>query len=269
MAKKGKGHKNRDAGQDRGAGGADRAAGEAIFLAEYDESGFPHPSLTVDVALLTAADDALHALLLRREGHPEMHKWALPGGFVRLDESLEEAAARVLREKAGLSGVFLEQLYTFGDLGRDPRTRVVTVAYYALVPSERLTAAGIPGGEASQLARLRVPWLGERGGPVEARDGSGAVLPLAFDHAEILGTAVKRLRGKLDYAPIGFRLLPEVFSLRALQQVHEVISGRRFNKDSFRRRMLASGQLQATGERRLDVEYRPPELYRHVDAVDR
>jgi len=261
VAKKGKGHKNRDSGEDRGAG-------EASFLAEYDEAEFPHPSLTVDVALLTATDDALHALLLRREGHPDMHKWALPGGFVRLDESLGEAAARVLREKVGLNGVFLEQLYTFGDPGRDPRTRVVTVAYYALVPSERLTAAGVPGGEASQLARMRVPWLGERGGPVEAIDGSGARLALAFDHAEILGMAVKRMRGKLDYAPIGFRLLPEVFSLRALQQIHEVISGRRFNKDSFRRRMLASGQLEATGERRTDVEYRPPELYRFVDAAE-
>jgi 8-oxo-dGTP diphosphatase len=262
VAKKGKRHKNRDVGEDR-------TAGEAGLLAEYDESVFPHPSLTVAVALLTATGDALHVLLLRREGHPEIHKWALPGGFVRLDESLGEAAARVLREKAGLSAVFLEQIYTFGDPGRDPRTRVVTVAYYALVPKERLIAAGVPGGAASQLARLRVPWAGERGGPVAALDDLGAALPLAFDHAEILGTAVKRLRGKLDYAPIGFRLLPEVFSLGALQQIHEVISGRRFNKDSFRRRMLASGRLEATGQHQTDVEYRPPALYRYVDAVHR
>ena len=229
-----------------------------------DLESFPHPSLTVDVALLTAADGALHALLVQRSSPPDSGKWALPGGFVRVDESLDEAAARILRDKAGLDGLFIEQLYTFGELGRDPRARVVSVAYYALVPPERLRAAGIPGGEPAVTARLRVPWAGERGGLVEALDRSGEPLPLAFDHAEMLGLAVKRLRGKLDYAPIGFELLPDRFSLRALQQIHEAILGRRLNKDSFRRRMLAGGQLEATGERRTDVEYRPPELYRFV-----
>jgi 8-oxo-dGTP diphosphatase len=254
VAKKGKGHKHHQ-------------PDETAFLAEYDAAEFPRPSLTVDVVLLTAVEGDLRALLLRRAQHPEAGKWALPGGFVHLDEGLDQAAARVLREKAGLDGVFLEQLYTFGDPARDPRTRVVTVAYYSLVTPARLAAAGIPGGEAATLARLRVPWEGETGGAVEALDASGAALPLAFDHAAVLGLAVKRLRGKLDYAPIGFELLPDVFSLRALQQIHEVISGRRLNKDSFRRRMLASGQLVATGERRTDVEYRPPELYRHAGTA--
>jgi 8-oxo-dGTP diphosphatase len=244
-----------------------RPDGEAEFLAEYDASAFVRPSLTVDVALLTVAEGSIRVLLLERSHHPQQGKWALPGGFVAIDESPDAAAARVLGEKAGLAGLFLEQLYTFGEPGRDPRTRVVTVAYYALVPAERLVTAGVPDGEKAQLARLHVPWPGERGGPVEAVDPSGAPLPLAFDHAEILGTAVKRLRGKLDYAPIGFRLLPERFSLRALQQIHEVISGRRLNKDSFRRRMLATGQLEATGEHRTDVEYRPPELYRFVEPA--
>jgi len=256
VAKKGKGHKNRDGGAHEGP-------------LSRDLEAFPHPSLTVDVALLSVADGALQVLLLERPLPPDAGRWSLPGGFVQIDESLDEAAARVLRETAGLSGVFLEQLYTFGGLARDPRARIVTVAYFALVPSGRLIAAGVPGGAASQLARLRVRWSGGRGGPVEALDGSGAVLPLAFDHAEILGTTVKRLRGKLDYTPIGFRLLPEVFSLRALQQVQEVICGRPLNKDSFRRRMLASGLLEATGQRQTDVEYRPPELYRFVDGVDR
>jgi 8-oxo-dGTP diphosphatase len=235
---------------------------EASFLAEYDVTAFERPSLTVDVALLTASDGWLRALLLQRGSHPEQGKWALPGGFVGPAESLDGAAARVLRQKVGLERVFVEQLYTFGDPKRDPRTRVVTVAYYALVPAERLMAAGVAGGQAVRVARLRVSWAGERGGPVEALDETGRPLPLAFDHAQILGMTVKRLRGKLDYAPIGFELLPERFSLRALQQVHEVISGKRLNKDSFRRRMLASGQLEPTGERRTDVEYRPPELYR-------
>jgi 8-oxo-dGTP diphosphatase len=277
VAKKGKGHKNREAeaGPDfrssgEGAsppskppsGPSNSSSGEAGFLAEYDAAEFPHPSLTVDVVLLTATVDSLHALLVRREHHPELGKWALPGGFVRLDESLDAAAARVLLEKAGLSDVFLEQLYTFGAVERDPRTRVITVAYYALVPGDRLAAAVVPGGAPTRLARLAIPWSGEHGGPIRALDADGAEIALSFDHPEILGLAVKRLRGKLDYAPIGFELLPEVFSLRDLQQIHEVISGRRTNKDSFRRRMLASGQLEATGERNTEVEYRPPELYR-------
>jgi 8-oxo-dGTP diphosphatase len=240
----------------------DTPGDEASFLADYDATAFDRPSLTVDVALLTASDGWLRALLLRRATHPEQEKWALPGGFVGLAESLDDAAARVIRQKVGLGRVFVEQLYTFGDPKRDPRTRVVTVAYYALVPAERLAGAGVAGGETVQVARLHVPWAGELGGPVEALDEIGQPLPLAFDHAQILGMTVKRLRGKLDYAPIGFELLPERFSLRALQQIHEVISGRRLNKDSFRRRMLASGQLEPTGERRTDVEYRPPELYR-------
>ena len=270
MAKKGKDHKHREIGPAAQPGAVAPAdSGEAAFLAEYDAAEFPRPSLTVDVALLTATDTALHALVLKRDRHPEVGKWALPGGFVGLDEGLDEAAARVVSEKAGLSGVFLEQLYTFGEPRRDPRTRVITVAYYALVPAERLAAAGVPGGDPADLARLQVPWAGEAGGPIEALDGSGRPLPLAFDHAEILGMAVKRLRGKLDYAPIGFQLLPEVFSLRALQQIHETISGRKTNKDSFRRRMLASGLLDATGERRTDVEYRPPELYRYSGARER
>ena len=237
---------------------------EAAFLADYDVTAFPRPSLTVDVALVTALEGHLRALLMRRAELPERGKWSLPGGFVALDESLDAAAARVLAGKAGLEDVFTEQLYTFGDPGRDPRTRVVTVAYYALVPAERLAMAVDSSGSELALAPLRVPWAGETGGPIEALASDGSTLSLAFDHAEILGMAVKRLRGKLAYAPIGYELLPGRFSLRALQDVHETILGRRLNKDSFRRRMLASGELEPTGERRTDVEYRPPELYRVV-----
>src|SRR6185503_6323614 len=106
---------------------------EREFLASYDAARFPHPSVTVDLALLTASRGKLHAVLVRRTEHPDRGRWSLPGGFVRMDESLDRAAVRVLRDKAGLEGVFLEQLYTFGEPDRDPRTRVITVAYYALV----------------------------------------------------------------------------------------------------------------------------------------
>ena len=186
----------------------------------------------------------------------------MPGGFVRLDESLDAAAVRLLRDKAGLGGVFIEQLYTFGTVGRDPRGRIITVAYYALVDAERLRDAARDAN--ANIARLRVPWAGEVGGAVELFDADGNRLALAFDHALIVGMAVKRIRGKLDYAPIGFQLLPPDFTLRQLQDVHEAIRGELVNKDSFRRRMLGGPTLEATGERQRGTAHRPAELYRFV-----
>lgn len=233
---------------------------EEEFLEGYDPNAYERPSLAVDVALIGLTGDALGTVLLRREAHPFSGFAALPGGFVALDESLDAAAERVLRDKAGVEGVFLEQLYTFGALGRDPRTRIVTVAYYALVDGRSFAQIATDGGAIA--ARLEVPWEGETGGPVDAVGPDGAALELAFDHADILGMAVKRIRGKLDYTPIGFQLLPPAFTLRQLQHVHEVVLGRPLNKDSFRRRMLASGQLEATGERQADVGHRPAALYR-------
>lgn len=232
---------------------------ERQFLAGYDPSQFDRPSLAVDVATLSLSQGHLWALVVKRHAHPFKGHWALPGGFVRMDESLEEAAERVLGDKAGLSGVFLEQLYTFGDPDRDPRTRIITVAYYALVDWGRLE--GRQADREALVARVHVPWKGETGGPVDLA-GPGGALPLAFDHADILGMAVKRIRGKLDYAPIGFQLLPSRFTLRQLQEVHETILDSPLNKDSFRRRMLASGLLVATGDREQDVDHRPAELYR-------
>jgi 8-oxo-dGTP diphosphatase len=221
---------------------------------------YPRPSVTVDVVLLTAARGGLHLLLVQRDIVPFRGWWALPGGFVRIDEPLDAAARRVLRDKAGLDDVFFEQLYTFGAPKRDPRGRVITVAYYGLVDEARFAAGLADKGAA--VAELVVPWEGETGGAVELRDGEGRKLELAFDHADIVGMAVKRLRGKLDYTPVGFQLLPPAFTLRQLQEVHETVMGRPLNKDSFRRRMLASGLLEATGERQEDVEHRPAELYR-------
>ena len=236
------------------------ATSESEFLAQYDASAFARPSVTVDVALLSVQDDALVTLMLERSEHPFRGKAVLPGGFVRMDESLDEAAARVVRDKAGLSRVFLEQLYSFGEVRRDPRTRVITVAYIALVAAERF-----PGNEVDTSrisARIEVPWADETGGPVDVSGPDGKPLEVGFDHADILGAAVKRLRGKLGYAPIGYQLLPEKFTLLELQRVHEVILGRELNKDSFRRKMLASGELTATGRREVDVGHRPAELYR-------
>jgi 8-oxo-dGTP diphosphatase len=234
---------------------------EARFLESYDPSAYERLSVAVDVVLLSALEGKLHTLLIRRREHPHRGRWSLPGGFVRPPESLDDAAARVLRDKAGLGNVFLEQLYTFGEPKRDPRTRVISVAYYALVERARFVSAA-EGSADVLLGQLAVPWPGEAGGPVDAVDAGGRSLALAFDHAQILGVAVKRLRGKLDYAPIGFQLLGDTFTLLELQRVHETILGRPLNKDSFRRRMLASGLIKPTGRTQAAVDHRPAELYR-------
>jgi 8-oxo-dGTP diphosphatase len=140
---------------------------------------------------------------------------------------------------------------------------VVSIAYYALIEQKRFVGLAERSPEVS-TPRLHVPWEGEVGGPVEALDAAGRVLPLAFDHAEMLGTAVKRLRGKLNYAPIGFELLGDTFTLLELQRVHEAVLGRSVNKDGFRRRMLSTGRLKATGRSQRGVVHRPAELYRFV-----
>lgn len=224
---------------------------EAAFLASYDAGAFPKPSVTVDVALLGIRADTLGVLLVRRTEHPDVGRWALPGGFVGLDESLDDAAVRVLRDKAGVEHVYLEQLYTFGRPDRDPRMRILSVAYYAL--ADRALLERIPAGDGTRFHAI-----------ADLLDDRDDVVETAFDHREIVGMAVKRLRGKLDYTPVGYELLPPQFTLLQLQRVHEIILGARVNKDSFRRRMLASGELQPTGAMQDGVDHRPAALYRRV-----
>jgi len=234
---------------------------EDEFLASYDPNAFERPSVAVDVAVLTAESGTLHAVVTRRRVHPFKDHWALPGAFVGMQESLREAAQRALQEKTGITDVWLEQLFTFGNPQRDPRTRVISITYYALVDAARLRCMFNRG---SELAPLDVVWAGETGGAVSLLDAEGTPREIAFDHADILGLVVKRIRGKLNYSAIGFQLLPAAFTLRRLQEVHETVLGRTVNKDSFRRRMLASGDLEATGDREGDVGHRPAELYRFV-----
>jgi 8-oxo-dGTP diphosphatase len=218
---------------------------------------YPKPSVAVDVVCLSVRAGGLAVLLYERALPPQKGALALPGGFVQIDEALDVAAARLLRDKAGLNDLFIEQLFTFGDPRRDPRPRAVGGLCGAARP------AALRRATAQKLA-VQVPWSGETGGPVDLVDDSGKRRELFLDHADIIGMAVKRLRGKLDYTPIGFQLLPQQFTLRALQDVHEAILGETLNKDSFRRRMLASGLLEATGEHEQDVGHRPAELYRFV-----
>jgi len=247
-------------------GSARRAAEpveEAAFLASYDAAQFEHPSVTVDVVLLTVREARILTLVVQRREHPFRGRWAIPGGFVRITESLEAAASRILHDKCGLENVYLEQLRTFGRPERDPRTRVISIAHYALVDALGFDRAQRRSDQV-KAGQVIVPWKGETGGVVELVDEQGKVMPLAFDHGDMLGVAVQRIRGKLDYSPIGFQLLPERFTLLQLQKVHETVLGRALNKDSFRRRMLASGELTATGEMQSGVDHRPAELYRFL-----
>lgn len=174
--------------------------------------------LTVDLVIFTIREDALQVLLIERGIAPFAGRWALPGGFILAGESLEAAAIRELQEETGVRDVYLEQLYTFGAPGRDPRGRVVTVAYYALIASDRAVRAG------SDASAAR--WWPVAGHP-----------PLAFDHDDILAYAIERLRNKLEYTTVGFQLLPKKFTLTQLQRVYEAILGRQLDKRNFRRKV--------------------------------
>jgi 8-oxo-dGTP diphosphatase len=211
---------------------------------------YPRPALTVDVIIFALRDNHLHVLLVERKEPPFAGQWALPGGFVEMDESLEEAAARELYEETGVREAYLEQLYTFGGLDRDPRGRVITVAYFALVPAD--VAIDI---QASSDA-TRVSWF-----PADEPPG------LAFDHEEIISYALRRLRYKLEYTSAGFMLLPEHFTLSELQGTYEQILGEKLDKRNFRRRILEADVIEATAETRCG-EGRPARLYRYrADAV--
>ncbi len=205
---------------------------------------YPRAALTVDCVVFGMDDEDLKVMLIQRGLPPFEGEWALPGGFVRVEETVDEAARRELEEETGLNDVFLEQLYTFGAIGRDPRERVVSVAYYALVKlgDHRVQAAT----DARQAA-----WF-------PAHD----VPSLAFDHAEILVEALARLRGKLSYRPIGFELLPKKFALSQLQHVYEVVLERELDKRNFRKKVLATGLLVETDEVQQDVAHRAARLYR-------
>jgi 8-oxo-dGTP diphosphatase len=216
----------------------------------YDASRYDRPSVTVDVVVFALADEDLKVLLVQRKYAPFEGVWAIAGGFVRLDESLEEAAARELVEETGVSGVYIEQLYTFGKPDRDPRTRVITVTYIALVPHDAIQHR--PSGDAAKTA-----WF------------SMFDLPdLAFDHAEILDYALTRLRYKLEYTSVGFQLLPDLFTLTELQRAYEIILAEPLDKRNFRRKILSADILEETGEKKRDGEGRPAKLYRYrQDAV--
>lgn len=214
---------------------------------------YPRPALTVDCVVFGfTAEEQLKVLLIQRGLSPFEGKWALPGGFVMMDESLDEAAQRELLEETGVKDLFLEQLYTFGAVKRDPRDRVVSVAYYALIalqshPTQAATDA------------QNVDWFPI----VAAGDDPLMHLPdLAFDHHQILITALQRLQNKIRYEPVGFELLPAKFTLTQLQQLYETILGQPLDKRNFRKKLLKMDLLISLPEKQVGVPHRAPRLYR-------
>ena len=199
--------------------------------------------VAVDIVIFSLRDDELHVLLIQRGIPPFQGRWALPGGFVLEGESVEAAARRELEEETGVHGVYLEQLYTFGEPGRDPRGRVVTVAYYALTKEAAPVVAGTDAGAAM--------WMPARKHP-----------PLAFDHEHILASAIERLTTKLEYTTVGFQLLPKKFTLSQLQRVYEAVLGRKLDKRNFRRKMALLGILTPLQEWDREGPTRPAQLYR-------
>ena len=206
---------------------------------------YARPSLTVDCVVfgLDVEEDELKVMLIQRDLPPFEGRWALPGGFVRLTETAEDAARRELKEETGIEKVYLEQLYTFSELKRDPRERVVTVAYYALVNLNEHTIKATT--DARNAAWCSISDLPE----------------LAFDHDRILLTALKRLKGKLRYEPIGFELLPTKFTLSQLQALYEIVLERPLDRRNFRKKILSMGLLIDLHEVQEDVAHRAARLY--------
>ena len=204
----------------------------------------PRAALTVDAVVFGLDDADLKVLLIQRGQEPFIGRWALPGGFVHVDETLDQAVRRELQEETGLTKVFLEQLYTIGGLDRDPRERVVTVAYYALVRmSDHRVQAATDASNAAWFALDDLPRL-------------------AFDHEAIIDQGLKRLQGKVRYQPIGFELLPPKFSLTHLQRMYEIILERPLDKRNFRKKVLSLDILEELDEVEQDVAHRAARLYR-------
>jgi len=230
---------------------------EREFLETYRAEAFPRPSVTVDLVIFTVLDKLLHVLLVRRAEHPFKGRWALPGGFVRVrdgkdqGEDLDAAAHRELREETGLDGVFLDQVRAFGRPGRDPRMRVISVAYYALVRSS-LVPLIRAGGDASHAKWLAVSDVAPR--------------ELAFDHGEILEAALARMRADLERTAIAFELVPETFTIQELRAVHEAVRGEALDPGNFRKRFLRlveDGVLEPAHGKRTTAS-KPARVYRAV-----
>jgi len=209
----------------------------------YDLAKYAKPSVTADIIIFTIKRSELKVLLIKRKAWPFKNLWAIPGGFVGINEPLDEAAERELMEETGLKDVYLEQLYTFGEPKRDPRTRVITVAYYALISSDNMRLKATT--DASDVRWFSIDEIPK----------------LAFDHNQILDYALQRIRNKIEYTDIAFQLLPEKFTLTELQGVYEVILGKKLDKRNFRKKVKEIGIIMPLHETKMEGAHRPAQLF--------
>lgn len=276
---------------------------EEEFLAAYRPKDYERPSNTVDMLLFTIADEVsdsirkdkekqMKVLLIKRKNHPDIHKWALPGGFVDIDEDIETAAYRELEEETGVTNVYMEQLFTYGKVGRDKRMRVVSIAHMALIPQESIKP--IAGDDAEDVAWFTVEKISvsntqqqiilsnedldlryiytvdvvyKKNGVVsvpitdiKAMQENGGI---AFDHIEMINAGIDRLRNKVEYVPIAFNLVPEKFTLNEIQKVYEVILGKKLVKQNFRK--WVDKFVEELNEKQEEVGHRPATLYRYKE----
>lgn len=279
---------------------------EEEFLAGYDAGKYERPSNTVDMLLFTIdnkdpddirkdAEKEIKILLIKRKNHPDIHKWALPGGFVSMDENLDAAAYRELAEETNVTNVYMEQLYTFGEVGRDKRTRVISIAYMALTPRDNIRP--IAGDDAEDVAwfsvekrqvsdtrheivissaelDLRYVYTvditfrknGVVSVPIPKIHATEENSRIAFDHIEMINTGIDRLRNKVEYMPIAFNLVPEKFTLNEIQKVYEVILGKKLVKQNFRK--WVDKFVEELDEKQEEVGHRPATLYRYREKKD-
>ncbi|MCK5735354.1 MAG: NUDIX hydrolase [Spirochaetaceae bacterium] len=211
-----------------------------VLMFEYE---YPHPALTVDSVVFGLDNEELKILLIKRKLEPFKGTWALPGGFVQMDENLDDAAKRELLEETGVKQLYLEQLATFGNPDRDPRERVITVAYFAIVNLFDHSVKADTDAE-------EVGWF-----PVEDPP------ELAFDHDVILATALNRLQGKIRYQALVFEFLPDKFTLSQLQKLYEKILCHPLDKRNFRKKIQGTGLVIPLDEYEMDVSHRAARFY--------
>ena len=270
---------------------------EEEFLKNYDPSEFERPSVTVDNVIFSIfetktgnyrknPEQNLYLLLIQRGEHPFMNKWALPGGFVRIDESVEESAYRELKEETNLENIYMEQLYTFGDVKRDPRMRIISTAYMALIKPENIELKADTDARAVSWFKLTYEFQGSEKLKIRLENeetvlNAGLILDnkghgesrikieesgeLAFDHAKIIGYALMRLRNKIEYTNIVFNLMPEYFTLTELQKVYEIILGKELIKANFRRKI--KDLVTETEKFSDEAGHRPSRLFKFNSGV--
>lgn len=278
---------------------------EEEFLKQYDSAIYEKPSLTVDMLIFTVmeeekenyrklAEKSLKILLVKRGNHPDMGKWALPGGFVLTDESLDDAALRVLRKETNIENIYMEQLYTWGEVNRDPRTRVISSSYMALVDSSSLSIKAGNNEEDARWFNIEYNLLSENSLDIESGESFEEIVEiklwnnseeisakirvienidgrirreiiesvgLAFDHGKFIEYGISRLRNKVEYTSLAFNLMPELFTLTELQKVYEIIQGKELLAAAFRRKI--SNMVVETNEFTKDVGHRPSKLFRY------